>query len=139
LRKGLKDSFYSFDTTALPDGDYVFRLSASDAESNPDEAKTVERETSPTRIDNTPPAIRRLAGSPGSFEFEAVDAASPIQEVEYSIDAKEWVRLEPRDGLSDSPKESYLIHLDPKLHGVFLLIRATDAARNTAAASFSIP
>ena len=30
LKKGLRESFYSFDTASLPDGDYVFRLSASD-------------------------------------------------------------------------------------------------------------
>jgi streptogramin lyase len=139
LRKGLKENFYSFDTTTLPDGDYVFRLTASDAESNPDDARTYERESSPVLVDNTPPAIHRISSGPGVVEFEAVDAASPIQEAEYSIDAKEWVRVEPKDGLSDSPKESYLIRLDPKLHGTFLLIRVIDASRNVASASFTIP
>jgi sugar lactone lactonase YvrE len=139
LRKNLKENFYSFDTSALPDGDYVFRLTASDSESNPEEAKTAERETSPMRIDNTPPVIRKILSAPGVFEFEAVDAASPIQDAEYSIDAKEWVRVEPKDGLSDSEKESYVIRLDSKLRGGFLLIRVTDASRNTASASFTIP
>ena len=41
------EAFYSFDTAALPDGDYVFRLTASDLESNPEEPKSVARETSP--------------------------------------------------------------------------------------------
>ena len=40
LRKDLKETFYAFDTTALPDGDYVFRLIASDADANPDDPKT---------------------------------------------------------------------------------------------------
>jgi len=139
LRKGLKENFYSFDTTALPDGDYVFRLTASDAESNPEEPRTAQRESSPARIDNTPPVIRKISSGAGVFEFEAVDASSPIQEAEYSIDAKEWVRVEPKGGLSDSPKESYVIRFDPKLSGAFLLIRVTDAARNVASASFTIP
>ena len=38
LRKDIRDTFYSFDATALPDGDYVFRLRASDAETNPGDA-----------------------------------------------------------------------------------------------------
>lgn len=139
LKKGLRESFYSFDTSALPDGRYVFRLTASDAESNPDEKKSASRETSPVTIDNTPPVIRRLSSDTGSIEFEASDAASPILEAEYSVDAKEWVRVEPKDGLSDSLTETYSIRIDPKLRGAFLLIRVTDASRNTAAASFTIP
>jgi sugar lactone lactonase YvrE len=139
LKKGLKDAFYSFDTGALPDGEYVFRVTASDAEANPDEPKTSSRETAPLVVDNTPPVVRRLASGSDVFEFEAVDASSPILEAEYSVDAKEWVQVEPKDGLSDSPKESYRIKLDPKWKGAFLLIRVTDAARNVAAASFTLP
>ncbi|HMF09192.1 MAG TPA: two-component regulator propeller domain-containing protein [Thermoanaerobaculia bacterium] len=139
LRKELKENFYSFDTTALPDGEYVFRLTASDAQSNPGEGRSAQRETSPTRIDNTPPAIRKTSAASGVFEFEVTDAASPIQEVEYSVDAKEWIKAEPKDGLSDSLRESYVLRLDPGLKGGFLLIRATDASRNSAAASFVIP
>jgi sugar lactone lactonase YvrE len=139
LRKGLKESFYSFDTTALPDGEYVFRLTASDAEMNPEDKKSVSRESAPVRVDNTAPVIRKVSSAPGVFEFEAVDALSPILEAEYSVDAKEWVRLEPKDGLGDSPTESFVVHLDPKQRGGFLLIRVTDAARNVASASFTAP
>jgi len=140
LRKGLRESFYSFDTTALPDGEYVFRLTASDAEANPEDPKTVSRETSPVRVDNTPPVIRRItSASSGVFEFQAADSASPILDAEYSVDAKEWVKLEPKDGLSDSLTETYSIKIDPKWRGGFLLLRVSDAARNLAAASFTIP
>ncbi len=66
LKKGLRETFYSFDTTALPDGDYIFRVTASDSESNPEEKKTASRESSPVRIDNTPPVIRRLSVARGS-------------------------------------------------------------------------
>ncbi len=139
LKKGLKEAFYSFDTAALPDGEYVFRLSASDVESNPEEGKSSSRDSSNIVVDNTPPVIRRLPGGAGVFEFEARDNASPVFEVEYSVDAREWVRVEPTDGLSDSPLETYRIRLDPKWKGAFLLIRVTDASRNTAAASFTLP
>ena len=141
LRKGLKENFYSFDTTSLPDGEYAFRLTASDAEANPDDKKSGSRESSPVRIDNTPPVIHRLASTGSRFDFEAVDAASPILEAEYSIDAKEWIRVEPKDGLSDSRTEAYSIPIpdNAKSHGSFLLLRVTDAAHNVAAASFSLP
>jgi two component regulator with propeller domain len=140
LRKNLKETFYSFDSTSLPDGEYLFRVTASDAEANPDEKKIGSRESSPTQIDNTPPVIRKVGSGGGTaFEFEAADAASPILEAEYSVDAKEWIRVEPKDGLSDSPTESYSIPLSGAPRGGFLLIRVMDAARNVAAASFPLP
>jgi streptogramin lyase len=137
LRKELRDSFYSFDTSALPDGDYLFRLRVSDRASNTDDARTFERESSPVRIDNTPPTIRRLASGKGRLAFEVTDALSPLAEVEYSIDAKQWKRAEPKDGMSDSLRESYEVPLDGASPGSFVLIRAMDAARNTTAASVS--
>ncbi len=139
LRKDVRETFYSFDASSLPDGDYVFRITASDAESNPGDARIASRESAPVRIDNTPPAVRELSRSAGIFEFEAVDAASPILEAEYSLDAKKWVRIEPKDGLSDSPKEFYAIRLAPEARGAYLLVRVTDAARNVGVASFVAP
>jgi hypothetical protein len=139
LKKDLRDSFYAFDSTSLPDGEYVFRLSASDADVNPGEGKVTSRESAPVRIDNTPPEIRVLGRSPGRLEIEAVDAGSPIVEAEYSVDAREWIRMEPADGLSDPPREIYTIRLEAGSRGAYLLVRVTDAARNVGAASFSAP
>jgi Two component regulator propeller len=139
LRKDIRDAFYGFDSTSLPDGEYVFRVTASDAEANPGDARTATRESVPVRIDNTPPVIRQLSNAPGVFQFEATDAASPLTEAEYSVDAKKWTRVEPRDGLSDSLQESYAIRLPPEAKGGYLLIRVTDASRNVATASFSAP
>jgi hypothetical protein len=139
LRKDLRETFYAFDATSLPDGQYVFRVTATDAESNPGDAKAGVRESAPVRIDNTPPSVREAGRSAGQLELEAVDGASPILEAEYSLDAKKWVRIEPRDGLSDSAKESYLIRLAPDARGVYLLVRVTDTSRNVAVASFLAP
>lgn len=137
LKSDLRETFYSFDTTSLPDGQYVFRLTASDSESNPEDPKTSSRETSPVSIDNTPPTLRRLDAGRGKIRIEAVDAASPITDFEYSVDAKEWVRVEPEDGISDSPKETYSIDLPAAARGGYVLFRATDAARNVAALSLT--
>jgi two component regulator with propeller domain len=139
LRKDIKDTYFAFDTTSLPDGEYVFQLTASDADANPDDPKSATRESSPVRVDNTPPVIRRLPASGSLLRFEAADAASPILQAEYSIDAKEWIRVEPEDGLSDSPTETYSIRLAGAPHGAYVLIRVTDIARNVAAASFVLP
>jgi len=139
LRKDIREGYYSFDSTSLPDGDYVFRVTASDAENNPGDAKTTSRESVPVRIDNTPPVIRQLSSSGGVFQFEALDAASPITEAEYSVDAKKWTRIEPADGLSDSLRETYAIKLPPDAKGGYLLVRVTDASRNVASASFTAP
>jgi hypothetical protein len=139
LKSDIRDSFYSFDTSSLPDGEYAFRLTASDAEANPGEGKTVSRETSPVSIDNTPPMIRRIGTGKGTLRFEVEDAASPLTDFEYSVNAHEWVRVEPEDGLSDSRKETYSIELKPADRSGYLLVRATDASHNVAAASFSAP
>jgi hypothetical protein len=139
LRRDLRDAFYSFDSTSLPDGEYVFRVTASDAEANPGEVKSTSRESVPVRIDNTPPVIRQVATSAGVFQFEATDSASPISEAEYSVDAKKWTRVEPKDGLSDSLQETYSIALPAEARGRYLLVRVTDASRNVVTASFSAP
>jgi hypothetical protein len=139
LKSDIRESFYSFDTTSLPDGEYVFLLTASDSESNPEEPKAASRETSPVSIDNTPPIVRRLDSGKGTLRVEVVDAESPVTDLEYSVNAREWVKVEPEDGLSDSLKETYRIELKPDERGGYLLIRATDAARNVAAVSFTAP
>jgi hypothetical protein len=139
LRKDLRESFYAFDSTSLPDGDYMFRVSASDADSNPGDSKGTTRESAPVRIDNTPAVIRQVKSSAGLFEFEATDAASPITEAEYSVDAKKWTRVEPQDGLSDSLQESYAVRLPAEARGEYLLVRVTDASRNVASASVAAP
>ena len=91
------------------------------------------------RIDNTPPAVREVARTNGSLEVEALDAASPILEAEYSLDAKKWIRIEPKDGLADSPRESYVIRVPADARGAYLLVRVTDTARNVGVASFPAP
>ena len=139
LRKDVRDSSYSFDSTSLPDGDYVFRVTASDAESNPGDPKSTERESSPVRLDNTPPALREISRSAGVLEVEATDAGSPLTEAEYSVDARKWTRVEARDGLSDSPRESYVIRLPADVRGGYLLVRVTDSARNVATESYTAP
>ena len=78
-----------------------------------------------------------MTTAPRALEVE--DGASPVTDFEYSVNAREWVRVEPEDGLSDSRKETYKIELASDERGGYLLVRATDAARNVAAMSLSAP
>src|SRR6202022_140129 len=61
LKDKLDQKFYSWDSTALPDGPYYLRIVASDAPSNPpDAALTTARESERFIVDNTPPVIEGL-------------------------------------------------------------------------------
>ncbi len=67
VRKDVEDSFLSFDTTALADGRYRFRVTASDRVSQPEgEALSSVEESALAVVDNTPPVLkvesRRLEG-----------------------------------------------------------------------------
>lgn len=139
LKKDIRDSSYSFDAVSLPDGEYVFRVTASDTEANPAEPKSASRESAPVRIDNTPPTIRQVSRSAGSLEIGVSDAGSPLADAEYSLDAKKWIRVEPKDGLSDSLAETYLLRVPGESRGAYLLFRVTDASRNVATASLDAP
>ena len=139
LRRDVRESSYSFDSTSLPDGEYVFRVTASDAEPNPGDGKSTARESAPVRIDNTPPAVRGSSREKDILEIDVTDVASPVSEAEYSLDARKWTRLEAQDGLADSPHETFVIRLPKGSTGSYLLVRVTDASRNVATADFAAP
>ncbi len=61
LKDNLREHYYSWDSTAFPDGKYVLRVTASDAPSNPpDQALNASLESDPFLMDNTPPEITGL-------------------------------------------------------------------------------
>ncbi len=137
LKRGLADAYHSFDNEALADGRYMFRVTASDREANPDsDARESQLSSSPILLDHTPPtvSVRASRTSQGDVEIqmEAVDQASAIRRCEYSIDAGAWMAAKAADGVLDSPKESCSarhVGLTPGEHVV--VVRAVDAARNT--------
>ena len=136
IKEDLHDTSYSIDADALPDGRYYFRVTASDRESNPVDAKETELVSSPVLIDNAPPVIRiqssTRTGNAMDIAFEAQDAASPIHRAEWSIDAGHWNPIAPVDGILDSPTEQFRLHIDAVPPGEHLLvIRVADTAGNT--------
>ena len=139
IAKDLTGTNHNWQTDAVPDGTYYVKLVVSDAPSNPgDRALSAERVTSAFIVDNTPPRISDLQceRTGGDYQLRArvTDETSPIASLAYSIDAKEWVSVEPADGIFDQRQEEVSVgigKLDPGEHTVTL--KAGDSRGNTAA------
>ena len=116
LKDKVQDKFYAFDSTALADGEYVLRVTASDAPGNiPAEALTSSLETDPFTIDNTPPEITEVVRSAsGSITFTAKDALTWVDKAEYSLNGGEWIALEPVNAVTDSQMLKYTISSKPQ-------------------------
>jgi hypothetical protein len=120
LKDKLDQKFYSWDSTAMPDGAYYLKIIANDAISNPPAlALTTERESERFVVDNTPPVIEALQAKIGgsqsnrssaataTISFTARDSTSSIERTQYSIDGADWILVTPKNGISDAPEERY--------------------------------
>jgi hypothetical protein len=141
LKRGVWDPIFVWDTTSVPDGTYLVRISASDAPSNaPATALTGEMESVIFDIDNTPPKIETQpasrAGARATIAFVVRDDQSAVQRVEYSLDASRWRMVYPKDGIPDSRREDFEVTIDDvNAEGARnVIIRATDAMSNVATA-----
>lgn len=135
LKKDLGIRQFSWDSSAFPDGEYVLRISATDAPSNPPgKGLTDSLESDPFLIDNTPPVIRNLAatgnGTRVTITFNATDASTILTKAEYSINATEWIYLEPTTKLSDSRDHSYTVTVDRPAGELTIAVRVTDEFEN---------
>jgi hypothetical protein len=138
LRAGVNDPIFVWDTTSVPDGRYVVRVSASDLSVNaPADALEGARESDGFDVDNTAPVI--TVGSPNPQAPTVVrvtvrDAHSGVQRVEFAIGGEKWQVVYPADGLSDSREEVYEITLPSAADRARLVIRATDVLQNVSTA-----
>jgi WD40 repeat protein len=138
LKDKVKDKYYSWDSTAFPDGKYVVRVTATDAPSNPaGHGLTAVLVSDPFVIDNTPPRITGLAATPSGNGFDVVwqasDALNLIDKAEYSVDGADWLRVDPTTRLSDAQNLDYRLalgHLGPGEH--VIAVRVTDDYDNQA-------
>jgi hypothetical protein len=101
LRRGITDPIFVWDTTSVPDGTYFIKVSATDAPSNsPGTALVGALESVSFDVDNTAPRIEvqsaRSSGGRTAVAFVVRDEQSPIQRVEYSLDASRWRIVYPR-------------------------------------------
>ena len=135
LKGGLNDTILVWDTASAPNGSYVLKVVASDAKSNPADASLKgERESGSFDIDNSPPIVTigtmRREGASIVVPFEIRDADSPLNRVEYSLDAQRWQSAFPQDGILDSRHEQFTLRLDSSAAGRTIVIRATDSMNN---------
>ena len=89
----------------------------------------------PVLVDNTPPvvqaAVPRRSGTSLEIDVDAEDRGSSLRRCEYSVDARPWQPVEAVDGVTDSPREQFLVRIDNLAPGEHLIvIRAYDAAGN---------
>jgi len=138
LKQKLVEKYYSWDSTAFPDGDYRLRVTASDEPSNPPaDALTGQLVSEVFTIDNTPPRISGLAaartGGKLEVRWHAADALSNIARAEYSLDGGEWTVAAPVSKLSDSLELDYVLSLDAAAGEHTIAIRVEDDCDNQAA------
>lgn len=143
LRQGLTDPVLAWDTSTVPNGRYVIRVTVSDAPANPDAlALTGERESTSFDVDNTPPGVALILAerSPLRLSATVTDETSLVRKAEYSIDGGRWEEVHPVDGINDARQESYEFSPRPTTPGPHLVVlRASDLLGNVATARIEIP
>jgi len=137
LKGEVKDKYLSWDSATIPDGEYVIRVTATDAPSNPrGEALEGSLVSEPFLIDNSPPQILNLtatfAGNKVEVRWKARDARSNIDRAEYSVNGGEWLLAEPVNKLTDSPEEDYRLELDRTSGEQVIAVRVNDEYDNQA-------
>ena len=139
LRENLRERFYSWDSTAYPDGKYRVRVTASDAPSNtPEQTLSSSRESDRFLIDNTAPEIGGLTaaaqGAKIDVRFHAKDALNVLSKAEYSVNGGEWKVVEPSTRLTDSEQHDYHFQVDGGQGESTIAVRVSDAYDNEAVA-----
>ncbi|MGA3096446.1 MAG: hypothetical protein ABSF25_08340 [Bryobacteraceae bacterium] len=137
LKEKLGEKYFSWDSTAFPDGEYRLRVTASDAPANPpSEALAARAESDVFLIDNTPPLITGLAATRNGGKLEvrwrAEDALHNLSKAEYSLDGGEWTVAAPVGGLSDALSLEYVLALDAAAGEHTIAVRAKDEYDNEA-------
>lgn len=139
IADGLVESMYAWDTTTVPDGYYLARITASDAGSNP-EGRALEgrRASDVFLIDNTPPRVVDLMAEVQQdrvrIRGRAVDASGLVLRMEYAVDGGDWNAVVPADGLADAGTEAVDFTTGPLETGEHtIVVRVSDTSLNTGA------
>jgi WD40 repeat protein len=144
LRANVSENTFPLDADALADGRYYFRVVATDRPSNAaDQARETELVSAPVVIDNTPPAVTagapQRAGTAVEINVDAEDRGSDLRRCEFSLDAQPWLPVEAADGLTDSPREHFLVRIDNFPAGEHVVVvRVYDAAGNAGLAKIIV-
>ncbi len=138
LKDELRESRYSWDSTAFADGRYRLRITLSDRPDNyPGRELAAQMESEDFLIDNTPPEIEnlsaRIEGAAIVVRFRVRDALSALQYAEVSVNGGPWVDAEPATRITDSPQHDYEAKLPKGAGSEFVIaVRAADERDNVA-------
>jgi sugar lactone lactonase YvrE len=143
LHEYLRERYYSWDSTAYPDGKYRVRVTASDAPSNtPEQTLSSSRESDLFLIDNTAPEISGLTATAQAgkidVRFHAKDALNLLDKAEYSVNGGEWKVVEPTTRLTDSQELDYRFQVDGSASETTIAVRVSDAFENQAVAKMVV-
>jgi Two component regulator propeller len=139
LKSSIADALFVWDTTAVADGRYFVRVSASDGLSNtPDRVLSGQRESAVVDVDNTAPVITTTVTGL-RVEIRVVDGHSGVQRVEYTLGGQAWQVLRPMDGLADSRDERFELTLPSADAAGRVVIRAVDVMQNVASVGLRGP
>jgi hypothetical protein len=144
LRTKISENILTLEGDVLADGKYLFRVVASDRQSNPAAAaREAELVSPPVLFDNTPPVVKASARRNGAgveLTAEASDATSALRRAEYSVDAAPWIPLDPADGVVDGQKEQFTLALN-NISGAehIIVIRVFDASNNAGVIKVVVP
>jgi hypothetical protein len=134
----LEQPSHTWDTSALPDGRYRLRVTATDAGGNAvGEELVTEAVSQPFTVDNTPPVVSALEarGEAGALLVtgQAQDAASALQRVEVALDDGAWRAVTPEGGFTDQRAHSFRVRLGDVSAGEHSVsVRVVDLAGNPA-------
>lgn len=131
VRDRITGSQLGIDTSAVPDGVYRFRLTASDSPENPEGALETVRTSEWITVDNTPPTVSLQREGP-VWVVEVNDSLSPIVRAEWSRDGDVWKALAPADGLLDGRVERFEFPAEDGAH--LVVVRVVDGQHNRATA-----
>ncbi len=136
-KEEIKGEYFYWQTTRVPDGEYLIKLVTSDDPDNPAEIALSEEKTSePFLIDNSRPLLLNLKavvtdGRRIGVSGLARDELSNIARLEYSVDAGDWRAIFPIDKIFDSREELFLFTLEGLPTGEHtIVINATDSQDN---------
>ncbi len=123
-------SYFSWDSRQMADGEYLVKVIATDAPSNP-KAMTLtgEKNSEPFIIDNSGPKINIQSLKDKILTVSAEDAWNNLEKVYYSVNASSWEIIYPTDQITDAKKEKYQITIDVALPAE-IAIKAHDNVGN---------
>ncbi len=130
-----RENSKSIDTALLPDGNYWFKVVASDRVSNPVDSQTAQALSEPILIVNAVPKIT-FSGQPTITSDKRVRLEGTLTQTrvnvtaaQYRIDGGDWFAAAPTDGLFDSMREAFTLETLPLSSGKHTLeVEAFNAA-----------